>query len=471
MTTELERSALDERASSSDGRTFEFTASPHRSFLTGSFVVLTDPEPARYLGQIERFDVDESARLVAVGRVLGAVQADGVLDGRGSRAFAYATVAPADDAVINALNTATSATLDVGSLLLSPGVPGRLIASRFNRHTFWCGQSGSGKTYALGVLLEELLIHTALPMVVFDPNGDFVKLTELREGVEPEQVAELQKRDVRILRPGRGDGDGNRLCVQFTELSLPSKAALLRLDPLIDRAEYNTLLHIEDLLRTSQPTEFLPRLRQSADPSFNALALRIENLDILSWEVWALGRRAVTEIVETRPAATVLDLGGFRHTEEPLVVALALLDDLWARREERRPLLLVIDEAHNLCSPDAETPLQRAVLERIIQIAAEGRKFGLWLLLSTQRPSKVHQGIISQCDNLALMRMSSQRDLDELGTVFGFAPPALLAQSPHFRQGESLFAGGFAPAPSTISMRQRFTQEGGRDVSVPALAD
>ena len=145
----------------------------------------------------------------------------------------------------------------------------------------------------------------------------------------------------------------------------------------------------------------------------------------MSWEIWARNKRAATEIIDTRPAATVLDLGGFTSKEEPLVVALSVLDDLWSRRSERRPFLLVIDEAHNLCSPEVETALERAVLDRIIQIAAEGRKYGLWLLLSTQRPSRVHQGIISQCDNLALMRMSSQRDLDELATIFGFAPPAL----------------------------------------------
>jgi uncharacterized protein len=114
-----------------------------------------------------------------------------------------------------------------------------------------------------------------------------------------------------------------------------------------------------------------------------------------------------------------------------------------------------------------ETSLEKAVLDRIIQIAAEGRKYGLWLLLSTQRPSRVHQGIISQCDNLALMRMSSQRDLDELATIFGFAPPALVDQSPLFRQGEALLAGGFAPVSSVVQMRQRLTHEGGRDVSVP----
>ena len=86
-------------------------------------------------------------------------------------------------------------------------------------------------------------------------------------------------------------------------------------------------------------------------------------------------------------------------------------------------MLLVIDEAHNLCSPDtrhARSPL--AVRERIIQIAAEGRKFGLWLLLSTQRPSKVHPGIISQCDNLALMKMRSPLDLEELGDLLRFRP-------------------------------------------------
>ena len=123
----------------------------------------------------------------------------------------------------------------------------------------------------------------------------------------------------------------------------------------------------------------------------------------------------MTEILDERPDATVLDLGGFSYADEQLVVAMAVLDDLWAKRETRRPILIVIDEAHNLCSPDNDGPLHRAVRERIIQIAAEGRKFGLWLLLSTQRPSKIHPSIISQCDNLALMKMSSPLDLDELG--------------------------------------------------------
>ena len=108
-----------------------------------------------------------------------------------------------------------------------------------------------------------------------------------------------------------------------------------------------------------------------------------------------------------------------------------------------------------------------AVRERIIQIAAEGRKFGLWLLLSTQRPSRVHPSIVSQCDNLALMKMTSPVDLNELATIFGFVPPAMLARASRFKQGEALFAGGFVPAPTVVAMGPRLTREGGADVGVP----
>ena len=73
--------------------------------------------------------------------------------------------------------------LTIGTLLESENAaPARLLASKMNRHTFWCGQSGSGKTYALGVALEQILLHTRLPLVILDPNSDFVKLGELPSG-------------------------------------------------------------------------------------------------------------------------------------------------------------------------------------------------------------------------------------------------------------------------------------------------
>ncbi|WP_417561665.1 ATP-binding protein [Microbacterium sp.] len=346
---------------------------------------------------------------------------------------------------------------------LESGTPALLRAPRLNRHTFWCGQSGSGKTYALGVLLEQILLHTRLPMVILDPNSDFVKLDQVRDDAPAEVAAELADRDIRILSL-HGD---DPLRVRFVDLEVRSRAAVLQLDPVLDAAEFNAMLRLdrERLMSIREP--IVQWLRTSDDPLFQRNAIRLENLGVAGWDLWAWGGSDVTDVVDEKPDAVVVDLGSFASAAQLQTTALAVLDDLWAKRHERVGRLVVIDEAHNLAAPDAETPLARAVRDRIVQIAAEGRKYGIWLLLSTQRPSKLHPNVISQCDNLALMKMSSPRDLDELAQIFGFAPAEMLERSPGFAQGQALFAGGFAPEPQLVQMGTRITPEGGSDVPVP----
>ncbi|SDS50286.1 ATP-binding protein [Microterricola viridarii] len=459
-------------ALSLDGRRFTFGAVVSGAADHGQFVTLLSPDGRRQLGQVDAVTAEPGGTVSGEGALLGAIGESG-LDARGTFPFGSAEVVTAEPSMIELVYATAGATLNVGSVLGADAVTARLIPQRFNRHTFWCGQSGSGKSYALGVLIEQLLVRTRLPMVIFDPNADFVRLGELsahgEEAESAEEAALLQSRDIRVLRPAGDSADP--LLVRFTELSMPSKAAVLRLDPLADRAEYNELLHFERTIGSRSPEEIIPRLLRSESPAARTLAARIDNLRLIDWELWAGDRPAVTDIIRERPDATVLDLGGFNHPDEYLVVALAVLDELWERREERRPILIVIDEAHNLCSPENDGPLEVAVRERITQIAAEGRKFGLWLLLSTQRPSKVASGILSQCDNVAVMRMSSPADLTELAVRFGFAPAAMLARTTGFRQGEAFFAGGFVPAPTLASMRTRLTVEGGVDVRVPLRAE
>ncbi|MDR6905259.1 DNA helicase HerA-like ATPase [Agromyces sp. 3263] len=449
-------------ARSDDGRSFLVVDATGSSLVAGSLVIISGGGE-RQLALVEERSETVPARLR--GRLIG-ILGDAVIDTARSHAFEAGTVDEVDAATIDVLHATTGALLEVGRNLTEPGGPAKLLPKRFNRHTFWCGQSGSGKTYALGVVLEQLIAHTALPVVIFDPNSDFVRLGELNPGASGPTAEALAQRDIRVLR-ARGAGEAG-LRARFLDMKLPSKAAVLRLDPVADRDEYNSLVHMQEIVRAGELDQLMPMLQAVQEGGErHPLAERIENLGVLDWEVWAGTDRAVTDVVAERPDATVLDLGGFSTPEQQLVVALSLLDDLWERREERRPVLLVIDEAHNLCSPKLDSPLAVAVRDRIVQIAAEGRKFGLWLLLSTQRPSKVHPGIISQCDNLALMKMTSPVDLEELGTYFGYAPVALLARSPWFRQGEALFAGGFVPTPSLVKVNARLTPEGGSDVGVP----
>ena len=95
---------------------------------------------------------------------------------------------------------------------------------------------------------------------------------------------------------------------------------------------------------------------------------------------------------------------------------------------------------------------------------AEGRKFGLHLLVATQRPLKVHENVLSQCDNLVLMRMNAPSDLAYIAETLSFAPRPLLERSLSFGLGESLVAGKISSHPALVRFGPRLAREGGTDV-------
>lgn len=452
-----------------DGRTFISRAAFGHTYLAGDLAMLDCPGGRRLLAQVLGLDLAPGG-VTCTGRVLAEVVGGAVREAE-PRPFGGGRMRRVPFEVLEAFDAWSRQDLEIGTVRTDDGAaPASVRTKAFNRHTFVCGQSGSGKTYALGVLLERLLAHTALDVIILDPNADFVRLGDVLPGATGETADHLRRTSVRVLRSGRAAQEpGVRpLTVAFPELSPAHRAAVLGVDPLVDREEYNAL---RDLLSASverdELLDFADRLAVSDRPIDRALSQRFENLGLLELSVWS--RRETSCLDETRGGtrALVLEMSGFEDPRERSIAALALLDHLWAQREERSPLLLVIDEAHNLCSAEPADPLQAAVTERLVQIAGEGRKYGLWLLLSTQRPSKIHPNVLSQCDNVLLMRMNSPGDLAELGSVFGFVPPSLLSVVPEFRQGECLVAGAYSALPRVVRVGTRLTHQGGSDLEVP----
>ena len=456
-------------AGSRDGRTFALTGSAPEPFVAGDMVTATLPDGTTVLGQL--LDVGDAPHggLAAAGVVVGTVATDGALDRRARPTFAEASVAAATPEMLSGLQEGVAAATRIGTWLTAGGeAPALLRAGGFNRHTFLCGQSGSGKTYALGVVLERLLIDTELRVAVLDPNADFVRLDDVRDGAQGEDAERLRSRTIRVLRSdaSRADGKEQPLRLRFRTMPRAAQAAVLQLDPVLDNDEYNAFVRFVAGLGGVDLGGLLEGLR-AGTPAEQQLARRMENLGLTDWEVWARDLDSAADVVTGGTGVTIMDLGGFRHPGEPVAVALEVVEELWAQRDRRIPTLVVIDEAHNLCPAAPEGPVARLLVDRLIQIAAEGRKYGLWLFLSSQRPSKIHPQVLSQCDNLVLMRMNSPDDIAELGRVFGFVPPAMLSASTGFLQGEMLLAGPMAPVPMLARVRERLTREGGSDVAVP----
>ncbi|WP_211489889.1 ATP-binding protein [Georgenia thermotolerans] len=470
---EIERHILP-LATSIDGHAFDVQASLYDLELRrGGYVVLEQAGRA-WLGQVT--DLGVAARPAGGAGAPGtdavtvrlAMGSGVVLDGDGTP-FHDATVRPAAPAEVGerlGRGPARRAGLTVGELLLAPGVPAVLDSGGLGRHTFMCGQSGSGKTYSLGVLLERLLAETTLRVVVLDPNSDYVGLGRLREGADPALAARYAPvlDEVAVWRNDAAADHPLRL--RFADLDLAVRAAVLGLDPVRDREEYAVL---SDIVRSQEAGRPLitdaEQLLRAETRGARELGQRAVNLGVLEWRLWGPDLPSlVGELREPTARCTVVDLGSLDTLQEQRLVAEAVLSTLWEARLSRRPCLVVIDEAHNICPAAPPDDVSRLATERAVQIAAEGRKYGLYLLTSTQRPHKVDQNVVSQCDNLVLMRMNSAADLADLGRLFSFVPPGLFAGATAFGLGQALVAGKVLPQAAYVQMGRRVSEEGGGDV-------
>ena len=417
----LETSVLP-LATSVDGYRFEYQASLHGLELEAGGYVAIDARGEIRLGQVLslRMEQHEASAIDRPGTVLIRVaRGDGALLEGDRRPFHDALVRPATEEEVSAWlerSQSERVRLEVGELAVARGVPFALDAAGFGRHTFLCGQSGSGKTYSLGVLLEQLLMQTSLRIVVLDPNSDYVRLGQPSPEADDESVERYRTAAGSVaVRSGTSGATGIR--VRLRDLSPEHQAALLRLDPVADRSEYADLLALlED--------ENVRSLEDLARSPAEALKLRAHNLGVDRWGIWPgpEGESLPEELENPAARCIVVDLGSLPTREEQAVAAGAVLERLWRRRARREPVAIVIDEAHNICPAEPGDPLTALVTADAIRIAGEGRKFGLYLIVVTQRPQKVHENVLSQCDNLVLMRMNSIADLGHVARVFSAVP-------------------------------------------------
>lgn len=105
--------------------------------------------------------------------------------------------------------------------------------------------------------------------------------------------------------------------------------------------------------------------------------------------------------------------------------------------------LVVIDEAQNY-APEQQTgwlSRVRPAFDAVFAIASEGRKFGVGLLVSTQRPARVNKDILSQCNTHMIFRVANVEDLAAISGSFEAASHPLLAELPGFDTGTCVIGG------------------------------
>ena len=117
------------------------------------------------------------------------------------------------------------------------------------------------------------------------------------------------------------------------------------------------------------------------------------------------------------------------------------------------PFLLVYEEAHKYV-PNSDLLKYRASRESIERISKEGRKYGITLLLASQRPSEISETIFSQCNNFITMRLTNPNDQNYVKRLLPDTMGQLIDKMPTLKSGECLLIGDAVVIPSIVKVEE-----------------
>jgi hypothetical protein len=433
---------------------------------------------------------------------------------------------------------------------ISLGEPVYLQGEGLIAHLAIIAQSGSGKSFMLGRMLEEIAAKTRARFLILDPNSDFVKFGAVDAGVwdrlkekfrtddkgnylEDDAPASFARRwqhvgftvltegDPGNLRGALPNATLSAISLSWPDLSEDRQQDYLGISAHLNPAEYAAFKVVLHTVKQNRPLierqgiknpEALKRFEEAARALWHAEAYNrsltapdewpgkafSKSIGIVSAQAALSLYGRIHQLLElgfwdseaTKPIqqhvadlglserVVCIDLGSLRSQEHGLLAAAAAIDSIWLKSREqwtkalgmprdddpRCPTFVVIDEAHNL-APAAPVPdSARPVSEALVRIAMEGRKFGVFLILVTQRPSRLNENLLSQCDSLCLMKMSNPADVELVQERFGFVPRGEAARALTFKQGQVLLAGALVERAICADVAPRRTIEGGRSL-------
>lgn len=138
-------------------------------------------------------------------------------------------------------------------------------------------------------------------------------------------------------------------------------------------------------------------------------------------------------------------------------------DDSETKINNDIPLLLVYEEAHKYI-PNNDLAKYRASRESIERIAKEGRKYGVSLLLASQRPSEISETIFSQCNNFLALRLTNPADQNYVKRLLPDTLGSITEKMPSLKVGECLLIGDAVVLPSIVQIEKCDPEPSSRDI-------
>jgi hypothetical protein len=374
----------------------------------------------------------------------------------------------------------------------------------FQRHAAILGSTGSGKSCAVSLILERASARAHVNIIVFDMHGEYTSLATAAKPIASSfKIAGpgdldtpspnslflpywlLNREEMLSMILDRSDDNAPNQASRFTlhvrELKEATLLAEKRLDvkatftvdspipyklsSLVEKLKYdNTAKGIgSDGKREvkgdweGKLVRFISRLEAKVEDRRYGFMFRPPP-KALEYGWLAQQVSSLLAAGKGMPGIKIVDFSEVPSDVLPVVTGVfaRLLYDVqfWMQPDKRTPFVFVCDEAHlYLPVRDNADAGERQALYSFERIAKEGRKYGVSLLVVSQRPSDVSRTILSQCNNFLILRLTNDQDQNVVRRLMPDSLAGVLDGLPLMDTGEALLLGDAILLPARIKLK------------------
>lgn len=354
------------------------------------------------------------------------------------------------------------------------------------KHTAILGSTGAGKSGTVAAVIHSLLERGAEAglanwkprIILLDPHNEYAKAF-------PDRHTRLSTDEGSLKLPYwlLNFQETVSLIIGKTEFVATSQSNIVKLALLSARSDAAATLGIDltqQPLTVDSPTPYSiqkfkdevnaqrpPGKDKKEQEPFNSVINKLETLErdsrmnfmLSPWD-GAMDEfvPVLSQFVGDGKPVRIVDMSGVPNEVAGIcsaVIARTLFNlKVWQTSDERErdPVLLVCEEAHRYVPNRGEAQYE-AAQEAIRRIAKEGRKYGIGLLLISQRPSEVEATVLSQCNSWIILRITNDADREHVRAILPDSMAGLTKMLSGLRRQEAIFVGQAAVLPSRILIR------------------
>lgn len=375
----------------------------------------------------------------------------------------------------------------------------------FQRHAVIVGSTGSGKSWCVAKLIEQIAKLPMANCILFDIHGEYSGKDFKADGIQHLRVANpsdlgkkgnlandvlmlpywlLTYEEMLAMLLDRSDSNAPNQAMLFSKTVFNEKVKFLEvikdtvfkdsitIDSPIPYKIEDVLTELKrlDVERVAGATDkgkegpfagkltrFIQRLEAKFQDKRLGFLFQISEDELqLNWMNELCTRLMQGSILNTKKAGIkIIDFSEVPSDVLPLVIGLVarivFTVQQWTPKEKQHPLGLFCDEAHlyipERTNQDAASELGLKSFERI---AKEGRKYGVSLTVISQRPSEVNRTVLSQCNNFISLRLSNGEDQAVIKRLLPDNLAGLTEVLPILDIGEALIVGDASLLPTRV---------------------